>query len=335
MTNVVGIEYNRVTNVTLADIPGHVYGQDYQWSIDKFRDQFQIDIKSLDNVEANFDLKNIDTLIANAFRRIMIAEVPSVAPETIYIYNNTSVISDEVLSHRIGLIPLKVDPDLLSWVDSTMKEEEGKYTDENTVVLTLKKECTRNPNAPKDLTDPKELYINLHVYARDLEFVPHGKQEELFKDLPVTPVYPDILLAKLRPGQSIHLSAHCVLGIGLDHAKFSPVATATYRLMPTIDILEPITGKDAVKFQKCFAPGVVEIENDQAVVKDPRKDTVSREVFRHDEFKGKVKLGRDRLHFIFNVESSSSMSPEEIFFKLVRILKNKAEYLRGCPIGQV
>lgn len=58
---------------------------------------------------ANFDLIGVDTSIANAFRRIMIAEVPSVAAEYVYIFNNTSVIQDEVLAHRIGLIPLKVD----------------------------------------------------------------------------------------------------------------------------------------------------------------------------------------------------------------------------------
>ncbi len=330
----IGIEYNRVTNVTASDIPGHRKDVDYSWNLEKFESNLKIDIKYLTEQVANFDLINIDTSIANAFRRIMIAEVPSVAPETVFIFNNTSVISDEVLSHRIGLIPLKVDPDLLTWVDNNVEEEEGKFTDSNTIVMSLNVSCTKNPHPPKGSTDPKELYRSSHVYARDLKFVPQGGQKEKFQD-PVVPVYPDILLAKLRPGQEISLTAHCVLGIGADHAKFSPVATASYRLMPVIKILKPITGKDAEKFQKCFPPGVIGIDEEgKAFVKDARKDTVSRECLRHEEFKGKVKLGRDRQHFVFNVESSSAMSPEEIFFKSVRILKNKAEYLRSCPIGQ-
>jgi DNA-directed RNA polymerase I and III subunit RPAC1 len=36
----------------------------------------------------------------------------------------------------------------------------------------------------------------------------------------------------LRQGQQIQLELHCVKGVGKDHAKFSPVATASYRLLP-------------------------------------------------------------------------------------------------------
>ena len=74
---------------------------------------------------------------------------------------------------------------------------------------------------------------------------------------PIKPVHDDILLAKLRPGQvllmplsmppsdrtvqSIILEAHCVKGEGKDHAKFSPVATASYRLLPEIILQEEVS----------------------------------------------------------------------------------------------
>lgn len=332
MSNIVGIEYNRVTNTSSTDFPGHS-AEDNAWDIEKFKKSFDIDIKAIGPRTANFDLRRIDTSVANAFRRIMIAEVPSVAAETVYIFNNTSVIQDEVLAHRIGLIPLNVDPDSLVWIDPTSDEAE-RFNDTNTIVLSLDVSCTRNPHAPAGTTDPKLLYRNSSVYAKDLKFEPQGRQAELFKDTPVLPCDPDILLAKLRPGQEISLRVHCVLGVGSDHAKFSPVATASYRLMPVINITEPITGELATKFQQCFPSGVIGIENGAAYVKDARKDTVSREVLRHEEFDGKVKLGRDREHFIFNVESTGAMSPAEIFLKSVRVLKNKVEYLRNCPISQ-
>lgn len=332
--DIVGVEYNRVTNTSSTDFPGYSTDQDYSWDIEKFKKDFEIDISFISERVANFDLVNIDTAIANAFRRIMIAEVPSVAAEMVYIFNNTSVIQDEVLAHRIGLIPLKVDPDALTWVDPSYDEKE-RFTDENTIVLSLDVMCSRNPHAPPNSTNPQELYRNSHIYAKDLKFEPQGRQLDIFKDNPVRPADPDILIAKLRPNQEISLRAHCILGVGCDHAKFSPVATASYRLMPTIDIIDTIKGDAARRFQKCFPSGVIGInDKGEAFVLDPRKDTVSREVLRHDEFKGKVKLGRKRSHFIFNVESTGAMSPEEIFFKSIRILKNKANYLRGCPIGQ-
>src|SRR6201990_1677956 len=91
---------------------------------------------------------------------------------------------------------------------------------------------------------------------------PHGRQTEHLKgEGGVTqPVNPDILIAKLRPGQEIHCVLHCHKGIGGDHAKFSPVATASYRLMPSITITKPIVGADAKKFARCFPRGVITLE---------------------------------------------------------------------------
>ena len=336
MSNIVGIEHDRVTNTTSTDFPGYSHDSSAtEWSLDGFKKSFKIDIKYISERTANFDLIGIDTSVANAFRRIMISEVPAVAPEYVYIFNNTSVIQDEVLAQRIGLVPLKVDPDQLTWINKDA-EEKDKFTDDNTIVLSLDIACTKNPNASQDSTDPDNLYRNHKVYAKHLKFEPQGRQAELFANNPVVPCDPNILLAKLRPGQEISLRVHCILGIGADHAKFSPVSTASYRLLPVIDIKKSIVGKDALEFQTCFPSGVIGInEKGEAFVKDARKDTVSREVLRHEKFDGKVKLGRRRDHFIFNVESTGAMPAEEIFFKSVRILRNKAEYLRSCPIGNL
>jgi DNA-directed RNA polymerase I and III subunit RPAC1 len=122
----------------------------------------------------------------------------------------------------------------------------------------------------------------------------------------IRPLFPDTLLAKLRPGQIIDLELHAEKGLGRDHAKWSPVAPASYRLMPTIDILQPIRGPDALKFRDCFPQGVIGVKEvnvagkkvPEAVVLDARKDTVSRECLRHAEFTDKVRLGRIRDHFI-------------------------------------
>lgn len=285
------------------------------------------------------------------------AEIPTLAIEYVFVHNNTSVIQDEVLAQRLGLIPLKGSVEGINWMHWYRKptEDEDESTvagpsDYNTVVMRLVVECTKNVDADEDEQDPRKLYHNAHVYAKDIVFQPVGRQEQYFvDDGAIRPVNPDILIAKLRPGQKIEMELHCIKGIGADHAKFSPVATATYRLLPDIKIERPIIGNDAKKFAKCFPKGVIALEpvtaeeaarkgsgyeghagEQKAVVRDAFNDTVSRECLRHEEFQGKVKLGRVRDHFIFNVESTGQFESDVLFLEAVKVLKLKcARWKRG------
>ncbi|KAL6248880.1 DNA-directed RNA polymerase core subunit rpc40 [Rhinocladiella similis] len=349
---VVGINAETVTNITSTDFPGHHAGEDLSWSLDKFANNLKIQFHQNEELEATFSLIGVDAAIANAFRRILIAEVPTLAIEKVYVSNNTSVIADEVLAHRLGLIPLKGSISGLKWLKWYIQANpeygiEGmELSDYNTIVLKLNVRCERNPNADKNATEPEEKYINSSVYSRHITWEPMGQHEERFADGEVKPVSPDILIAKMRPGQELDMTLHAHLGKGGDHAKFSPVATATYRLLPTITITKPILGADAVKFQKCFPPGVIGLDrvtpmesasdnpdyrgregDEKAVVKDPMRDTVSRECLRHDEFKNKVKLGRVQDHFIFNVESTGQFPSDVLFVDAVSVLKYKAKRL--------
>lgn len=319
---------DRVTDVGSVDFPGYYFDEDNIWDLDKFKKNLKVSITSLDQETMVFEISGIDASIANAFRRILIAEIPTLAFEFVYIINNTSIIQDEVLSHRIGLVPISADPDMFKWFQHPLPGQEATHTDYDTVVFSLNKKCEFNKNAATDEKDPKKLYVNSEVYSGDLIWKPQGRQEERFADNPIRVVNPDIVVAKLRPGQEIDLEAHAILGIGQDHAKFSPVATASYRLLPTIHILSPIEGEDAVKFQKCFPKGVIELEEGpdgkkQARVADVRKDTVSRECLRHPEFADKVQLGRVRDHYLFSVESTGIMKPDVLFIKSIAVLKSK------------
>ena len=65
-----------------------------------------IEIQELTNDFIKFRLINTDLSVANAIRRIMISEVPTLAIEIVEIENNTSIIHDEYIVHRLGLVPL-------------------------------------------------------------------------------------------------------------------------------------------------------------------------------------------------------------------------------------
>ncbi|EMR63209.1 putative dna-directed rna polymerases i and iii 40 kda polypeptide protein [Eutypa lata UCREL1] len=352
--NIVGINKETVTNTVSTDFPDNFANEEHAWDKEYFRQNFQVQFHSNQQFDAQFSLIGIDASIANAFRRILIAEIPTLAIETVFVNNNTSVIQDEVLAHRLGLIPFTgskvgIREFLTFWRRPRDGQDAFDTTfDNNTVSLQLRVKCAHNKDAAPDERDPKKLYHNAHVYASDITTELLGGQAKYFEgDGAVRPVYPDILIAKMRPGQELDIDMHMHKGFGWDHSKYSPVATASYRLMPVIKILKPILGADAKKFVDCFPEGVAGLERVtreearrkesdyeghegelKAVVKDPMRDTVSREVLRHSEFEGKVKLGRRKDHFIFSIESLGQWDSDELFVESVKTLKKKCQVLR-------
>ncbi|XP_057703414.1 DNA-directed RNA polymerases I and III subunit RPAC1 [Corythoichthys intestinalis] len=320
-----------VKNVHTTNFPGNYPGYDDTWDMRTFQKSFRIDVAQMTDNLMEFDMVGIDAAIANAFRRILLAEVPTMAIEKVFIYNNTSIVQDEVLAQRLGLIPIKADPFLFEYktIDKDSAEEDVSEID--TIQLSLKVKCTRNVKASKDSSDPQELYLNNKVYSRDIKWVPIGNQADVFADSSIGPVHDDILIALLRPGQELDIVMHCVKGIGKDHAKFSPVATASYRLLPEITLLDTVQGEKAERLKRCFSQGVIELEevNGSKIAKvvNSRLDTCSREVLRHDDLKNVVKLGRVRDHFIFSVESTGILPPNVLVAEAIKVLMAKCQRL--------
>ncbi|XP_028676556.1 DNA-directed RNA polymerases I and III subunit RPAC1 [Erpetoichthys calabaricus] len=325
-----------VRNVHTTDFPGNYPGYDDTWSQKRFEKNFRINIINMDDSTVEFDMIGIDCAIANAFRRILLAEVPTMAVEKVFIYNNTSIVQDEILAHRLGLIPIKADPRLFEYRNSG--DEEG--TEIDTIQLQLKVKCTRNPKATKESSDPRELYVNHMVYSKHIKWIPIGNQADHFGEAVIGPVHEDILIAQLRPGQELDIVMHCVKGIGKDHAKFSPVATASYRLLPEITFLEPIEGELAEKLKKCFSPGVIAIDvlegKKLARVANARLDTCTREVLRNEELKHKVKIGRVRDHFIFSVESTGILPAAVLVSEAIKVMMSKCQrFLNELDLAQM
>lgn len=318
-----------IKNVHTTNFPGNYPGYDDAWSLKGFQQNFRTEVIQLNEDSMEFDMVGIDAAIANAFRRILLAEVPTMAIEKVFIYNNTSIVQDEVLAHRLGLIPIKVDPRLFEYRSSDEESATEDGSEIDTIQLQLKIKCSRNPRASKDASDPRELYLNHMVYSRDIKWMPIGNQADVFADTAIGPVHDDILIAQLRPGQELDIIMHCVKGIGKDHAKFSPVATASYRLLPEITLLEPVEGEQAERLQRCFSKGVIELEELNGIkvakVGNSRLDTCSREVLRHYDLKNLVKLGRVRDHFIFTVESTGILPPDVLVTQAIKVLMTKCQ----------
>ena len=87
--------------------------------VEQLRARLRIHIVKLDAEEMVFDLIGADASLANALRRILLAEVPTMAIlETVHLFANSSILHDEVLAHRLGLVPILADPALFEELPS-------------------------------------------------------------------------------------------------------------------------------------------------------------------------------------------------------------------------
>lgn len=148
------------------------------------------------------DVSDIPHYLANAMRRMVIQEVPTMAVEEVLVIENTSPLTNEVLSHRISLIPFITDLD-----NYNLPEEcscQSRLGCEKCVVrFVLHAEAV-----DKIVT----------VYSRDIQAeTPSGNVRPFSGDIPVT---------VLAPGQRVELELYVRLGRGRKHSKWqSGIAT--------------------------------------------------------------------------------------------------------------
>ena len=308
------LKKDHIDNAKDRKFPNTWFDYDDSWNFEEFKKQFEFKIHDMTASEMEFDMIGVNPALSNALRRVIIAEVPVMAIENVYFNQNTTIMHDELLAQRLGLVPLLVNPDRFD-------EFDGEPTDLNTLVFKLKMACSYAEGMPKPgVTDPELLYVNYKVQSQHLEWVAEGVQANWMEDIKA---FSDIPLVEMRPGQSLEIECHARKGVGKDHAKFSPVCPCSFKTLPVIELKQPITGKDAIHLQKCFSKGVIGIKNDEAYVIDARTDTLSREFQRHDKFKNIVVQGKQKDYFIFNIESTGSIDAPVIVKNGLEVLKNK------------
>ena len=146
-------------------------------------------------------LKGIPIQYANALRRICLNGVPIFAIDTIEVLENTSIMPDEAIAHRLGLIPLKTDS------KDIVISEENDNESSSRVILTLdSEEVTATLNDGETRT----------VFSNELKG----------EDAGVRPISDKIPIVTLAPGQKIKFQAYARLGRGTEHAKWNSANTS-------------------------------------------------------------------------------------------------------------
>jgi len=250
-----------------------------------------------------FIIKGIDPALANTIRRIILSEVPTMAIDEIIMIENSSILHDEILALRLGLIPLKSD------LDSYNLPEECSCQSEfgcNLCRATL----TLDVQADEDVKT---------VYSGDL--IPD--------DPGICPVSEQIPIVKLAPGQRVRLEAYARLGKGKDHAKWQPVSLCIYRYMPRIQI----DYERCSSCRKCVEicpKKILIMENNRVKVKNVLECNLCRDCMDICEEKPPaINVSWDENAFIFEIESTGSLPVDRIIIEAFKVFEKKfSEFMK-------
>ncbi len=236
-------------------------------------------------------IEDTDVYFVNALRRIMLSKLPKLAIDDVIIYDNTSPLYDEIISHRLGLIPIPTDLRLMVFrKDCKCK---GKGCPSCTVRYTLSKE---EEGA---------------VLSGDLQ--PEHESFKIKED--------KIPIVELFKGQRIILEVEAVLGTVEDHAKWQAILAPTYKMDASIEIDKK--RMDEVKdFIKELPKDLVELKANTLEMKDSTKLTVL------ESYVDKAKIDfitikRDPTKLTFSFETDGSLSAKDALKESVNILTKK------------
>jgi len=252
----------------------------------------KIDIQELKPKKAVIKIDEIKPYFVNSIRRIMLSELPKLAVDDVVIYDNTSALFDEIISHRLGLIPIPTDLSLLSFREECVCK--GKGCPNCTVRYTLSKEGEGT------------------VLSGDL--LPAEKSWAIKEDkIPIVELYGD---------QRLILEVEAVLGQGKNHAKWIPVQSPGYRMDVSIEF-DKKREDDVKKFvEKKLPKDLVEIKGNKLVLKDIKKLPVLESYIDKNRL-NYINITKNPNNFTFTFETDGALSAKEAIIESTKILQGK------------
>ena len=247
--------------------------------------------------KATILFSEVEPHIINAFRRSLIIDVPKMAIDQIEIhlgaisdengrtYESTTPLFDEIIAHRLGLVPVPTDCDALLKGQLKLKEAcecAGTGCPNCQIMFSLNKRgpCT--------------------VYSGDLE--PLGDER-------LRPNDPKIPIVKLTEDEGILIYATAHLGNGKTHARWQAVHSAGYKPIPEITISQDKV-KDAERIAGNCPRDVFTVNKKTLVVSDPEACILCR-TCEHEDIGGigAVTVKAETTNYLFRFETDGSVDP--------------------------
>jgi DNA-directed RNA polymerase subunit D len=266
-----------------------------------------LDVRILEEKDntLRFLLNGTGHAYANALRRAMMAEVPAMAIEDVIVIENTSVLYDEVIAQRLGVIPIKTDLD----------------------AYVLPEEC----DCKSELGCSKcRASFTLEAEAKDEPVM--VSSSDLKPESDATPVSGNIPIVKLGPMQKLRLEVYARLGRGLEHAKWQPVSACAYKYLPKVTLNpENLANPDEV-IRVCPTDVYARDAESKIVVRDELActlcmDCVEKAVPIDSKKTFPVKIEGEDTAFLFYVESTGALTPKRIVDEAAKVLEKKASAL--------
>lgn len=238
-------------------------------------------------------IEDTDVYFVNSLRRVMLAELPKLAIDDVIIYDNTSPLFDEMIAHRLGLIPIPTDLKILAFRNECTCGGKGCPT--CTVRYTLSKEGEGV------------------VYSGDLQ--PEHPSFAITET--------KIPIVELTKDQRVILEVEAVLGRGRDHAKWQTVLAPRYHFDVTLSF-DKKRLNDVKALVKDFPESLVEFKGDKLFLKDSSKVAIL-ETYLEKADEHIITLGKDPAKVTFTFETDGSMSAKDALIESATILSKKYE----------
>lgn len=254
----------------------------------------KLEILQLSDRKAKFVLSEVTPAFANGLRRSMVADIPKMAIDYVDIYDNNSVIFDEILAHRMGMIPIKTHLDMYQLKDTCECGGVGCALCQVTFTLSAEGPCM--------------------VHSGDLKS----------SDPETVPSDDMVPIIELKEGQKVVLTAVASLGRGKEHAKYQPVCPAGYKYVPIINLTDKC---DSCKQCIDVCPrSVFSVEKNKVVVENPYECSMCGLCVEACDIHA-IKVSADANSFIYTVETDGSFSAQEIITRAAQSIKSKADAL--------